>query len=284
MYLVLFLLSSVWAMGAISNSGQVYGVVQDASGQGLPYVSIEIYTKTEAQDLITGSMSDENGYFVIEDIPYGEYELVLMAIGFADKTMDIQITTDKNDLGVILIGDEIVMLDGVELRAETSQYRTEIDKRVVDVGKDLVSAGADAAAVLNNIPSVSVDQQTGELSLRGNENVKVMVDGKPSNIPAAQLLKQLPSDAIAKVEIITNPSAKYEPEGNSGIINIITHKTKRKGYNGSLNLGFTQGDESRHNASINANVNTGSFNFFGNYNANSGKNRFHGTVENYGTQ
>ena len=128
MYLVLFLSSSVWAMGAINNSGQVYGVVQDASGQGLPYVSIEIYTKTEAQDLITGSMSDENGYFVIEDIPYGEYELVLMAIGFADKTMDIQITTDKNDLGVILIGDETVMLDGVELRAETSQYRTEIDK------------------------------------------------------------------------------------------------------------------------------------------------------------
>src|SRR5690625_1578259 len=212
MYLVLFLSSSVWAMGAINNSGQVYGVVQDASGQGLPYVSIEIYTKTEPQDLITGSMSDENGYFVIEDIPYGEYELVLMAIGFADKAMDIQITTDKNDLGVILIGDEIVMLDGVELRAETSQYRTEIDKRVVDVGKDLVSSGSDAAAVLNNIPSVSVDQQTGQLSLRGNENVKIMVDGKPSNIPASQLLKQLPSNAISKVEIITNPSAKYRSE------------------------------------------------------------------------
>lgn len=283
MYLVLFLLSSVWAMGAISNSGQVFGVVQDASGQGLPYVSIEIYTKTEPQDLITGSMSDENGYFVIEDIPYGEYELVLMAIGFADKAMDIQITTDKNDLGVILIGDEIVMLDGVELRAETSQYRTEIDKRVVDVGKDLVSSGSDAAAVLNNIPSVSVDQQTGQLSLRGNENVKIMVDGKPSNIPASQLLKQLPSNAISKVEIITNPSAKYEPEGNSGIINIITQKNVRRGYHVGLDLGFTHGEYSRHNASVNANINTGNFNFFGNYNANLGKNNFNGKVQNYDT-
>src|SRR5690606_22290120 len=229
-------------------------------------------------------MTDENGNFQIDEVPFGEYELVLMAVGFADKVLEINISALKNDLGKIILGDEMVTLKGIEIRAETSQYRTEIDKRVVDVGKDLVSAGADAAAVLNNIPSVSVDQQTGELSLRGNENVKVMVDGKPSNIPAAQLMKQLPSDAIAKVEILTNPSAKYEPEGNSGIINIITHKTKRKGYNGSLNLGFTQGDESRHNASINANVNTGSFNFFGNYNANSGKNRFHGTVENYGTQ
>src|SRR5690606_5523943 len=107
----------------------------------------------------------------------------------------IKIESPVTHLGAIVMGSDVITLEGAEIRAETSQYRTEIDKRVVDVGKDLVSAGADAAAVLNNIPSVSVDQQTGELSLRGNENVKVMVDGKPSNIPAAQLLKQLPSDA-----------------------------------------------------------------------------------------
>src|SRR5690606_34897815 len=205
------------------------------------------------------------------------------AVGFSDKVQDVEVKNPVNDLGIIILGGEIVALQGAEIRGEVSQYRTEIDKRVVDVGKDLVSAGSDAASVLNNIPSVSVDQQTGELSLRGNENVKVMVDGKPSNIPAAQLLKQLPSNSIAKVEIITNPSAKYDPEGNSGIINIITHKNKRQGYSVGLDLGFTQGDNSRHNGSVNANINTGSFNFFGNYNANLGKNRFHGNVRNFDT-
>lgn len=268
---------------AQTKMGQVTGSIQDNANHGLPFVTIEIYTKGEVQDLISGGMSDENGKFIVDEVPFGEYEFVITAIGFADKVMDLKVSGSKTDLGIIKLGDEIVQLEGAEIRAETSQYRTEIDKRVIDVGKDLVSAGADAASVLNNIPSVSVDQETGQISLRGNENVKVMVDGKPSNIPANQLLKQLPSNAIAKVEIITNPSAKYEPEGNSGILNIITHKNKRKGYNVGLDLGMTYGDHLRNNGSINANINTGNFNFFGNYNANLGKRRFHGTVENFDT-
>lgn len=280
--LIFFIVSTV--LSAQNQKSTLSGQIQDAGGHPIPYGSVEIYTKGESQNLISGGMSGDDGSFTIENLEYGTYELVVTAVGFTDKIQDIKIESPVTHLGAIVMGSDVITLEGAEIRAETSQYRTEIDKRVVDVGKDLVSAGADAAAVLNNIPSVSVDQQTGELSLRGNENVKVMVDGKPSNIPAAQLLKQLPSDAIAKVEIITNPSAKYEPEGNSGIINIITHKNKRKGYNGSLNLGFTQGDKSRHNASLNANVNTGDFNFFGSYNANSGKNRFHGTVENLDTR
>jgi len=282
-YSVLFLFAAVFSLANEDKTGQITGTIQDASGQGLPFVSIEIYTKGEIQDLVSGGMTDDNGVFAIGEIPYGTYELVLSAVGFSEKSQDITIQSAKTDLGIIVLGDEAIVLKGAEIRGEVSQYRTEIDKRVVDVGKDLVSAGADAASVLNNIPSVNVDQQTGELSLRGNENVKVMVDGKPSNIPASQLLKQLPSNAIAKVEIITNPSAKYEPEGNSGIINIITHKNKRKGYSVGVDMGFTQGDNSRHNGSVNANINTGNFNFFGNYNANLGKNRFHGKIENYDT-
>lgn len=283
-YSVLLLLTAIFAYAGSDKNGQVTGVIQDTAGHGLPFVSIEIYTKGETQELVSGGMTDDNGAFVIDEIPYGTYEIVLSAVGFSDRVQDITVQSPKNDLGVIVLGGEVVALQGAEIRGDVSQYRTEIDKRVVDVGKDLVSAGADAASVLNNIPSVSVDQQTGELSLRGNENVKVMVDGKPSNIPAAQLLKQLPSNAIAKVEIITNPSAKYDPDGNSGIINIITHKNKRQGYNVGLDLGYTLGDNSRHNGSVNANVNTGSFNFFGNYNANLGENRFHGNVDNYDTQ
>lgn len=280
--MVFFLLASTMML-ANDKKGTITGKIHDASGNGIPFASLEIYTKGETQSLISGGMSEDDGTFIIEGIEYGTYELVITAVGFTDKVQDITVDNTATNLGNIVLGSDAVVLEGAEIRAETSQYRTEIDKRVVDVGKDLVSAGADAAAVLNNIPSVSVDQQTGALSLRGNENVKVMVDGKPSNIPAAQLLKQLPSNAIAKVEIITNPSAKYDPEGNSGIINIVTHKNKRQGYNVGLDMGYTLGDNSRHNGSVNANVNTGSFNFFGNYNANLGKNRFHGTVKNYDT-
>lgn len=282
MMAILFLLMSVLAF-ANDKTGQIIGTVQDNGNHGLPFVTIEIYTKGEVQDLVSGGMTDENGNFQVEDVPYGDYEMVIMAIGFADKVLDIKISELKTNLGIIKLGDEIVQLEGAEIRAEVSTYRTEIDKRVVDVGKDLVSAGADAASVLNNIPSISVDQESGQVSLRGNENVKVMVDGKPSNIPAAQLLKQLPSNAIAKVEIITNPSAKYEPEGNSGILNIITHKNKRKGYNVGLNLGMTYGEHLRNNASVNANINTGNFNFFGNVNTNFGYNRFKGVIRDYET-
>lgn len=100
-------------------------------------------------------MTDENGNFQIKEVPFGEYQMVLMAVGFADKEVDIKVDASKTHLGVIKLGDEIVQLEGANIVAEVSQYRTEIDKRVVEVGKDLISAGADAASVLNNIPSLS---------------------------------------------------------------------------------------------------------------------------------
>lgn len=105
--------------------------------------------------------------------------------------------------------------------SERSSIEQKIDRKVINVGKDLVTTGATASEIMNNIPSVSVDSQTGDLSLRGNSNVRVMVDGKLSNVPVAQLLKQIPSTSIKSIELITNPSAKYNPEGMSGIINII---------------------------------------------------------------
>lgn len=271
-------------IGVMAQQASVNGVIKDSNGIVVPYASVEFYTQGETQELIDGTMSDEDGSFSVENLPFGDYELVVTAVGFSEFAQFIEINKSKLNLDKIVLKSDFVELAAVEIRGETSQYRTEIDKRVVDVGKDLVSAGSDAASVLNNIPSISVDQESGQISLRGNENVKVMVDGKPSNIPVAQLLKQLPSNAISKVEIITNPSAKYEPEGNSGILNIITHKDKRKGYHVGIDMGMTYGDNLRNNGSINANINTGSFNFFGNANANFGKNRFHGVVENYDTK
>src|SRR5690606_9646860 len=107
--------------------------------------------------------------------------------------------------------------------------------------------------IMNNIASLSVDQQTGQLSLRGNSNVRVMVDGKMSNVPVAQLLKQIPSTSIKSIELITNPSAKYNPEGMSGIINIILYKNANIGFNGNINTGLTMGKEAKFNSSLDMN-------------------------------
>ncbi|GAL69797.1 outer membrane beta-barrel family protein [Jejuia pallidilutea] len=124
---------------------------------------------------------------------------------------------------------------------------------------------------MNNLPSVNVDQQTGNISLRGNENVRVMVDGKLSNVPVAQLLRQIPSTAIKSIELITNPSAKYNPEGMSGIINIKLHKNTKLGFNGNLNVGLTKEIFAKFNSSVDMNYRNGKLNFYGNYGNNIGK-------------
>ncbi|MEO5789950.1 outer membrane beta-barrel family protein, partial [Gelidibacter sp.] len=147
------------------------------------------------------------------------------------------------------------------------------------VGKDLTTSGATASDILNNIPSVSIDQQTGSLSLRGNQNVRVMVDGKLSNVPVEQLLKQIPSTSIKQIELITNPSAKYNPEGMSGIINIILHKNTNVGFNGNLNLGLTKEIHAKFNSSMDLNYRNGKFNLYGNYGNNIGKNQNYGTID-----
>ena len=127
-------------------------------------------------------------------------------------------------LETITLEEESTNLNEVSIVKERSSIEQKIDRKVVNVGKDLIASGTTASEIMNNIPTVSVDPQTKELSLRGNTNVKVLVDGKPTNIDATQLLQQIPSASIKQIELITNPSAKYNPEGMSGIINIILHK------------------------------------------------------------
>jgi len=138
------------------------------------------------------------------------------------------------------------------------------------VGRDLLTAGATASDIMNNIPTVNVDQD-GNISLRGNQNVRVLVDGRPTNIDPAQLLKQIPSSSIKTIELITNPSAKYNPEGMSGIINIVLHKNSNDGFNGSFNAGITFGEVPKFNNSLNMNYRVGKVNFFGTFGSNIGE-------------
>lgn len=255
--------------GMAQNVHPIKGTIENAKKEKLAFVSVALHN-AETNEFITDLTTDEEGNFNFEEVADGKYKLVITEFGYAQHEQIIEVKDGVVDLGTIKLienkNDQAVELKGVFIRKETSQYRNEIDKRVVEVGNDLVSAGTDAASVLNNIPSVNVDQQSGALSLRGNENVRVFVDGKPTTQSAAELLKQIPSNQIQRVEIITNPSAKYEADGKSGIINIILVKGQKKGYNIGLTTGYEQGKKARFNSSVNSNVNVGDFNFFGNLN------------------
>lgn len=256
---------------SLPKPGTITGkVVDQITKQPLPYVNIII--KDAAKKIITGGITDDNGLFSIKNIPEGNSIVEVQFIGYKtfSKPISVSRKSNKVNLGTISLEEDSTTLDEVEIRAETSSVTQKVDRKVINVGKDLTSAGATASELLNNVQSVSVDSQSGNISLRGNENVRVLVDGKPTNIPASELLKQIPSTSIKSVELITNPSAKYNPEGMSGIINIILNKNANMGFNGSINTGVEAGHYVRYNASTNMNYKTGKVNFFGNYGFNGG--------------
>ncbi|KAF9658091.1 TonB-dependent receptor [Tenacibaculum mesophilum] len=271
---------------SLPKPGVVSGkVVDQTTKQPLPYVNIII--KDIAKKIITGGITDDNGLFSIKNIPEGNSIVEVQFIGYRTFSKPISVSRKSSNvnLGTIPLEEDSTTLDEVEIRAETSSVTQKVDRKVINVGKDLTSAGATASDLLNNVQSVSVDSQSGNISLRGNENVRVLVDGKPTNIPASELLKQIPSSSIKSVELITNPSAKYNPEGMSGIINIILNKNANMGFNGSINTGVEAGHYVRYNASTNMNYKTGKVNFFGNYGFRGGDNYNFGYIsrpgENY---
>ena len=274
------LLGSFLSINA-QTQGTISGrVVDNVSKKAVPYANINIKKDNK---IITGGMTSDNGSFTIKDIPLDAYTVVVQFIGYKNYTKKITLTADdKNiNLNTIFLEEAIAQLEEVEIVKEKSTFEQKIDRKVINVGKDLISAGATAGEIMNNIPSVSVDPQTNAISLRGNENVRVLIDGKPSNIDVAQLLKQIPSSSIKQIELITNPSAKYNPEGMSGIINIILNKNANKGFNGSINNGVTFGKTPKANSSLDMNYRVGKVNVYGNYGFNHGFQSNKGNINSY---
>ncbi|MFK7783423.1 outer membrane beta-barrel protein [Psychroserpens sp.] len=263
-----------------AREGTVTGRVIDASlKEPLPYVNVII--KDSENNTITGGITLEDGTFEIENVIEGTHTLSIQYIGFktTSKTITIGKGNYKVSIGDIFLEEDIASLDEVTVVAEVTTIKQKVDRKVITVGKDLMTSGPTASDIMNNLPSVNVDQQTGNISLRGNENVRVMVDGKLSNVPIAQLLRQIPSTSIKQIELITNPSAKYNPEGMSGIINIILHKNTNIGFNGNINVGVTKEIFAKFNSSIDMNYRNGKFNFFGNYGNNIGNNANYGFID-----
>lgn len=254
-----------------SNPGSISGkVVDKTTKQPIPYVNVSLL---ENNKIVTGGITQENGNFSIKNLGLKNYTVEFQFIGYKKLTQEIKLSeNNKNvNLNTILLEEEAVQLEGVEIVKEKSTFEQKIDRKIINVGKDLISAGATAGEIMNNIPSVSVDPQTNAISLRGNENVRILIDGKPTNIDPSQLLKQIPSASIKQIELITNPSAKYNPEGMSGIINIVLHRNANQGFNASINNGVTFGKTPKANSSFDMNYKSGKFNFYTNYGFNHGK-------------
>jgi len=284
LYLLFFVFSQN-TFSTINNDlkkGSVTGKVLDASlKEPLPYVNIII--KNTQGEIITGGITLENGAFKVEKIPEGKIKVIIQFIGYKTIIKDINITKNnyKINLGIIHLEEEAAALEEVNIFANVSTIQQKIDRKVITVGKDLTTIGATASEIMNNLPSVSIDSQSGNVSLRGNENVRVLVDGKPTNVPASQLLKQIPSTSIKSIELITNPSSKYNPEGMSGIINIILHKNTKLGFNGSVDFGLSKEINAKFNSALDMNYRNGKFNFYGNYGTNIGKSSNHGFINRF---
>lgn len=210
---------------------------------------------------VTGGITDTEGKYNI-DIPEGKYTVQFEFISYKTKQLTNQNLTKNTTLPNVSLALDAASLDEVVVRAETTEVQVRLDKKVYNIGKDLTSGGATVSDALNNVPSVTVDVD-GTIALRGNENVKILINGKPSAIAgfgSTDALRQLPAEAIERVEVITSPSARYDAEGTAGILNIILKKEKTLGLNGSLSTSI--GVPLNSNASGNINLRTDKFNIF----------------------
>jgi outer membrane receptor protein involved in Fe transport len=275
--LVIFLLSFI-GIAQAENPGVLSGkVTNKTTNQPVQYASIVI---KDAGKVITGIVADDKGSFLIKNLELKKYTLEVEFIGYKKFTTSFELSTAKKTSAIeILLEEEATELQSVDIIKEHSLIEQKTDRKVINVGKDLLSAGATASEILNNIPSVSVDPQTNAVSLRGNSNVRVFVDGKPSTVDASQLLQQIPSTSIKQIELITNPSAKYNPEGMSGIINIVLNKNAKIGFNGSINSGVTFGETPKNNSSFDMNYRNGKVNMYANYGLTAGKYHNYGHID-----
>ncbi len=263
-----------------SPKSMVKGTISDSSSAApLGFASIRIFS-SDTKKLENGNLATDSGYFEIE-IGYGSYYAEIEFMGYQSHLSDVFSISKDNpvkDMGVIRLRHKAGTLGEVVIHSERSSMQLALDKKVFNVGADLVNSGGTASDVLNNIPSVQVDPE-GVVKLRGSSNVRILIDGKPSALVSVKGgigLQQLQASMVERVEIITNPSARYEAEGMAGIINIILKKDRRQGFNGTIEL--VGGDPLNLGAALNLNYRHKKVNFFVNYGVTYRKVPYKGTL------
>lgn len=233
-------------------------VIEKVSKQPLGYATITFFSPDSPRAL-GGGITDDKGNFNIE-INAGTYDIKIEFISFQIKEIKRKKLAESMSLGQIELAEDAMMLNEVVIRSESTTVEIKLDKKVYNVGNDLMVKGGTVSDVLDNIPSVSVDAD-GTVSLRGNDNVRILIDGRPSNaINIAEALRLIPADAIEKVEVVTNPSARYDSEGGGGLLNIILKKGKNQGINGTIIA--SAGNPENYGLSANINYRTEQFNLF----------------------
>tara|TARA_R110002020_G_scaffold475796_1_gene712445 strand:+ start:101087 stop:103597 length:2511 start_codon:yes stop_codon:yes gene_type:complete len=236
-------------------------VLDQETDQPLEYATL-VLQNVRNPDKVTGGITDANGKFEVETAP-GNYNVSVEYISYKSYKLENQNLRSSKDLGVIRLALDVSQLAEVEVVGERTTVELRLDKKVYNVGSDLTVKGGSVTDVLSNVPSVSVDVE-GNISLRGNESVRILINGKPSALSglSPEALQQLPADAIEKVEVITNPSARYDAEGTAGILNIILKQSKTAGVNGSVNV-YT-GHPETYGGSLSLNLRRDNFNIFTN--------------------
>ncbi|TLX73239.1 TonB-dependent receptor [Labilibacter sediminis] len=240
LFLLPFFLISLSAKELAVAGGVIKGRIVDASTKvALEYVTIAVYNAAN-NELSGGAITEANGFFKIHQLAQGEYYLDISFIGYKTQRLEDLIIKGKNhhlNLGDIFIGESSEKIDEVEVVAERAAIDFKLDKKVVNVSKQYTAISGSAVDILENVPSVTVDIE-GNVFLRGSSGFTVLIDGVPSILEPSEALQQMPATSIENIEIITNPSAKYNPDGTAGIINIITKKKYANGFNGVSNLNF----------------------------------------------
>lgn len=213
---------------------KISGTVIDLnSSSPLEFTNIVLFSAKDSTQ-VSGTVTNKNGLFELPNIKIGDYFIRISFIGYDNYTSEIKLTNNM-DLGKIYLAPESIGINDVVVSAERAPISYEIDKKVINVGENFSASSGTAVDILENIPSVTVDIE-GNVSLRGSSNFKVLIDGRPTVLEPADALQQIPASSIENIEIMTNPSAKYDPEGTSGIINVILKKSKNQGISGVFEL------------------------------------------------
>ena len=239
--------------------GELKGIISDkTSNSPMSFANVVLYKQRDST-LVDGAITNEKGAFSFSKLPYGRFYMMVQFIGYPPHRIDsifIRPNAPSVDMGNILIQVKAVALDEVVIKGQKDALEFNLDRKVINIDQNIAASSSTAAEIMQTIPSVSVDVD-GNVSLRGSSNVIILIDGRPSMLTS---LDQLPASMVESVELITNPSAKYDPDGTSGMINIILKKKRESGYNGMFTINLGTGN--KLNSSLNVNYRKNKLNLF----------------------
>ncbi len=259
----LLVFSSAFAQSKSTVAGKV---LEAGTQKPIEFAAVTLTLQNDSS-IITGAITDQEGKFKMEEVAPGAYTLHYSFIGFKDAVKNIEVAADVPFVpaGQLFMDVDASELNTVNITAEKAYFQSSIDKKVYNIDKDIVASSGSASDALQTIPSVVIDID-GNISLRGNEGVRIFIDGKPSGIVGSNMnaiLEQIPASSIESIEVVTNPSARYDAEGNSGIINIVLKKNKKSGLNGNITAGASTSPKLEAGAALN--YRNQKLNFYSNY-------------------